>query len=68
MAIRPVIITRWNGRFEAIYDNYDFGHPIGFGATEVEAILDLVCPDIIARVRDQVIEIVASTSRQTHAR
>lgn len=54
--------------WEATYSDYDFGDPIGFGATEVDAVLDLICPDILANVRDQVIAICAQASQQQAAR
>ena len=49
-ADQPKIITRYWAKpiplrqfdWEAVTDNYDLGSPIGYGATEQEAIADLV--------------------------
>lgn len=49
--------------YEAVYSDYDFGGPIGFGRTEADAVLDLIAPDMLAMLRDQVIEICASAAQ-----
>lgn len=54
--------------WEATYDDYDFGGPIGFGRTEADAVLDLIAPDMLAMLRDQVIEICANAAQQQAAR
>lgn len=38
--IRPPIPTR-NHDWSAVTDNYEPGHPIGYGPTEADAVMDL---------------------------
>jgi|AGTN01.3.fsa_nt_gi hypothetical protein len=37
--LKPIPFRHYD--WEAVLDNYEAGHPIGFGATEVAAIADL---------------------------
>jgi hypothetical protein len=37
--LKPIPIRFYD--WEAVLDNYEAGHPIGFGATEADAIADL---------------------------